>query len=283
VNGDQSTEAWLDERLEAWLVDGPPPSDALLQRTLGAVATHGQRRLGRWPWSLLRVASYGWTAVLAAGVVVALVALVAPRGITPPVGGPTESAAPTPGWDERFPNIYVGDFQHAFTYAIDPASGLILTSWPDPYQFRVPRGPRTDNFDEGVILHTVAGGLRSDVCRAAGGQVDTDPSPEEVVSAIQALDGLEVSPVETTTIDGRPAMAVTVSGTQHRTCEAYYLFDDFEPAFAWSGNEGRTRRVIAVDVGGDAIIVEITASDERYDAWVPTAEAFIDSIHFDPP
>jgi hypothetical protein len=42
-------------------------------------------------------------------------------------------------------------------------------------------------------------------------------------------------------------------------------------------------RVIAVNVDDDAVIIEITASDERYDAWVPTAEAFIDAIHFDPP
>ena len=172
------------------------------------------------------------------------------------------------------------DFVHPFTYVIDPSSGIELPAYDaTTYNFRVPARPPGEGWDEGVIVHTGGDGLRTDVCSPTGGAVNEDPTPQEVIDVITSLEGIQVSAPEQTTVDGSPALAVTVGGDENRRCD-YHVFENLEPPFASVDSEGRTRRIILTEVDGDLVVIAITASDGAWDPWLPTAEAFIESIDF---
>jgi hypothetical protein len=277
-------DSFIDE-LEEFLDEhqGPPElPDAVRDGILAELPNvrrsgpYGLRRYPNVNSNISAPVSYGVVAagLAAVAVIGALVLTDAGRGL----GGPGESPGTSPTPTPTPQTAALSD--HPFTYVIDPSTGLELTS-PDPaiYQFRVPARPPDTGYDEGVIVHSGGDGLRSDVCASSGGDVNADPTPQDFVELVTSLEGLQVSTPEQTTVDDRPAIAVTVGGDENRPCD-YYVFDNLEPAFSSDGNEAFTRRFYAFEVDQDLVVVVVTATDASFDAWLPAAEDFIATLDF---
>ena len=268
------------DHLEAWLDEGPDtaPND-LLEQILREFPARQQRRVGGWWRTPARLTAYAMTA--AAAIVLFGVAVLSSK----PDSG---DIRPTPGWAERFPIETAAQFVRPFQYAIDPASGLALTGNPDrtSYQFRRPDSePITDSttFSSGVVVRTVNEGLRAQPCQESGGDVQRDPNAQQFVDYLATLPGLQVSAPARTVIDGRVALSVDVLVSATRPCTALWVFEGCGCPFVDESGGPRARRIQAVDVDGELILIVAFAANGDLTDLLPTANAFIDAIHFDSP
>lgn len=268
-------EVFLDE------YEGPPqlPDDVrdAIVAELPNTKQSGRLGLRRYPGTAPLITTrvqYGLAAAIGGLALLGAALFVGGQGIGGPIASPSASPTPT-----ATPREAVAFF-HPFTYMIDASSGLELPAFDSTiYNFRVPAEPPGEGYDEGVIVHAGGDGLRTDVCNPTGGEVNEDPTPQEVMDVVTSLDGIELSTPEETTVDGRPALAITVDGDENRRCD-YHVFENFQPPFASGESEGRTRRIILTEVDGDLVVIAITASNEKFETWLPTAEEFVDSMSF---
>jgi hypothetical protein len=268
------------DRLEAWLEEGPSsaPND-LVDHILREFPTRAQRRTAGWWRTPLRLGAYGMT--VAAAVILVLV-LTRP---SEPRFGDVEA---TPGWADRFPTQTAAEFTRPFEYAIDPASGLTDGgSDPDPtiYQFRVPDSqPITDSttFTSGVVVRTAGDGLRMKPCQESGGEVRRHPSAQQFVDYLATVPGLEVSGPLPRVIDGHRALSVEVQVNTTRPCAELWVFEGCGCPFADQAGAPRARRIDALDVDGELILIVSFATNGDLAGLLPTADAFIDTIHFLP-
>jgi len=260
--------------------DGSGLRDSILTTT-AATAQVRRRRLS--PGTLVpRRVAYAFVALLLA-LAAAGLALVA-SGVLRQDVGPTETA-------ERF--------VRPFEYAIPADSGLHpvadepnnrAIAWvvgpdlppptPDPVQGSVVPdygGQRPDSGNtRGVI---VASGEKA--WSHAGDRFYIEPAPPAFVADLRDRFGVAMGPVVETSLDGRPAVATVLTGASQNDIHVlgpitglprgpFVLLDD--PA-----------RLIVTEVDGTTVFVLIwarTAAD--LDAWMPVADRFVDSIHFQP-
>ena len=269
----------LHDRIGDWLDAGPAtaPHD-LLEDVLTRLSTTRQRhRRGRWVAPLFRVGTVG---MAAAAVVVA--AVVVTQSLPPGVG--TNLPPATPGWANRFPQETASLFARPFTYAIDPSSGLTL-AFSEPgtevYQFRVPAPgapSAAPTFVRGVIVRSAGEGLRADACRQTGGELIRDPTPRQFIDYLATVPGVVLSEPSTTTVDGRQAITINVQLETTPPCEKLWIFQsDCGCAFT---DASFPRHLLALGVDGELVVIQMFTEDGDLEGWLPTGQAFVDSIHF---
>lgn len=268
----------LVSRLEAWLGEGghAAPKD-LVEEVLEAFPSIPQRRprgLGRWlPHGRLALP------MATAAAIVVIAATAARFGPELGVGGPP---SPTPGWAQRFPTQYVASFVRPFSYAIDPASGLQATQQePDIIQFRIVSPTDPESLSRGVIVRTAGDGLRSAPCSDSGGTVMRKPGPQDVIAYFRQLAGFEAGSPSIMTVDGRQALWIDVRQLAERPCTDMFVFDGCGCTF--TNIDGGVRRVIALDVDGETILLVIPAEDGDIARSLLVSLPFIDSMHFTGP
>ena len=270
----------FDHLLNLWLDDGP---DAAPREDLAAVLEtfpriRQRRRFGR---ESIPMPNYLRLAVAAAIVVV--VGGLAFTQLRPT--GDQFSAAPTPGWADRFPVRIADTFAVPFEYAIDPESGLELLGTEDPnnHKFRIPDPANPGSyFARGVVIHAVTS-MRADPC--------TDPASStatiQISSAAEFADYLatvpwaEATPVSMN-IDGHEARVLEVTqDARGPDCPDIWLWpgDDVSLSAKLLGRPAH--RYAAIDVRRRTIVFVIWDAD-GLEHWLPTAEALIDTIHFLP-
>jgi hypothetical protein len=289
----------IEHRLPDILVDLAAPHvpdyvDDVLRRTASA----RQRAAWSYPQRWLPVRALGEPAgtVTSWRPIVALALLLLAVAVTVVVVGaqPRRTAPETQT---------TSSFRRPFDFEVDPASGMSLQtvlnaqrSWTMGYgggtknvtnQDQQWFGVDEEDDPRGVVVRLVTA-VQHDPCHSPiqGGPVMTNPTPQAFVAYLQGVPGLVVSAPVPATVDGRPALAIDITQLpeQQRGVDCPDLFiwrDDDFPFTSWSMDDGWTKRMLVLDVDGDTVAVIAYA---RHDlaTWLPTAQAFIDTIHFLP-
>ena len=270
----------FDHRLNLWLDEGP---DAAPREDLAAVLEtfprfRQRRRFGR---EIIPMPNYLRLAVAAAIVVVA--GGLAIMQLRP--AGEQSAGAPTPGWADRFPVQTAKNFAVPFEYAIDPASGLVLLQPEDSsmHRFRIPSLASPGVYlARGVVLHAVTS-VRADPCTdpASSSAILPVRSAEQFADYLATIPWAKATPVSLT-VDGNEARAVEVTQDANAPdCPDIWLWPDDDVPLSSKLDGTPAHRYAAVDVAGKTLVFVIFDVD-GLEPWLPTAEALIGSIHFQP-
>jgi hypothetical protein len=205
--------------------------------------------------------------------VVAVLVAVLAYGLVAGLGVPR----PSPGWVDRFPAQSASTFARPFTYAIDPASGIVqgdLSAELHQFGVRDPVDPARFNRIVAVRLVDV---VRLEPCRSSATQMIPLAGPQAFVEYLGSISGLIVGPTADATVDGRPALEVEVTNRADASCPSVSIWPGESP---FSGTAA-ARRIQVLEVDG-AIVLVVAAVEEESDlaAWLPTAEQFIATLHF---
>lgn len=271
---DDRIQAGVEWRLSAVeeIISSPPPWRAAgeLDRRPNRIAVVAGPALRRGALDRPRL---GMTLIGAATIVFAFGLIYGGLG---GLGGPR----PSPGWADVFPIQTAEPFERPFTYAIDPASGIevadISPQLPDLQQFRV-RNPADPTKFSRIVGVRGVDLVRVNPCSSAGRGTIQMAGPQPFVDYLRSISGLAVSAPAATTVDGRSAVAVTVTGRTDPTCPGVYIWPN-EPAFT---DTAAARRIEALDVDGATIlVVTAVAEASEMDAWLTTADQLIATFHF---
>jgi hypothetical protein len=278
-----------DDALIAWLQRGSQGAPAGLLADVVEQVSHTRQEQS----PLVRFWAGGPSAALVPGVVLvaAVVGLLA-VGLTvlqprPTIGPAAPSATPSPATTTASPSLTpsptLATFDRPFTWRLDPAWGMTLTTATNAYQFRTDDRADPSYHPTGVNVRAYGATKTGDWCHP-GGEMVSMPTAQQVVDAIGAMPGLEVSDVTHTTIDGRDALEITVRFRTAAECPDIYLFEG-PIAFNGGTSVGQFRRMAVFDVDGETVSVASFADrgQAAADAFFPIADAFIETLHFDAP
>lgn len=183
-------------------------------------------------------------------------ALPAASGLRPVAGGPHRAAiAWVVGPDLPPPSD-------------DPVDGGVLPDYG---------GQRPDSGNvRGVI---VASGERA--WSHAGGRFQIDPAPAAFVADLRDRFGVAMGPIVETTLDGRPAVTTVLTGTTGNDIHVDEPMTGLATGpFVLLDNPAR---LIVTEVDGETVFVLVWArTTADLEAWMPVADGFVDSIHFQP-
>lgn len=270
----------FEHRLNDWLDEGPqiaPPD--LLEVILEEFPGQRQRRLfGRGRISMSSFARLGFGA---AAVVVVMIAVVIAAQLPTDRSGITPT--PTPGWADRFPTKTAWAFIRPFEFAIDPASGLEeVDRDPQIYSFRVPIPGQENGFRDGIVVRSTASGLRREPCQQSGGAVDVPTDTQDWVDYITSVEGLQVSEPMRTVVDGRDAVTLDITYAADAPCADLFVFEGVDYPLGGVDHGQRPLRFTAVAVEGVVVLIAPIPTETAFEDWLPTAQAFMDTIHFLP-
>ena len=228
-------------------------------------------------------------AVLVVALAAISLAVLVPRGPQAQPGGapspsPTPMASspgPTSSTTVRTPSPLEGrasSFPHPFRYTLPNGAGIVVTpgqpTWL--YQFRVPLPGSGTEFGDGLAVRVIAGGRR-DPCAMVSSPLPLPGGPGAVVDYLKTIPELGVTGEVETTVDGRPAvMAVITPLEPTPDCRDLWLWAE-DGSITQNASWDQSAQLTVVDVDGDHIVM-LTFGDE---AWLPTAQAVIDSISFE--
>jgi hypothetical protein len=177
---------------------------------------------------------------------------------------PFEYAIPA-GWE---PNVIIEDVP------------VLLLAEADAGYATLGTVQRPESGSRGVLVADVTGGYIHGCGTVGGsGRTQVGEGSEDVLIDIQAIGGLEFDDIVATTLDGRPAVAA-VSSSRGR-CGTGDIHLDGLPSFQDYILLDVPSRLTLVEVDGRTIMVQAWAFTELdLEEFLPTAEQFIDSIHF---
>jgi hypothetical protein len=297
----------LGRRLQAWMTSTAQRRDAVALAGGAVRRTEAVRQrprllvrtgLGRSqrPWIVLGLAAAlalpaGW---LAAGAPLPTPSVPSIALQTP---GPTSPTAPTPAptrlADAR-PRTLATDFiNRPFEYVIPAGSAIRrldgggvreLVKWVDGPD--VAPVPSPDNVNPGMqpqpghVRGVILGSAEEAWSHGNNGRFMLRTAPAELLTDLRDTANVNMGPIHGTTLDGRPALTAMLSGVGgfdiHVTGRMMGL----------SGNYvllNIPSRLTVADVDGTTVFILTwarTAAD--LDAWLPTADELIASIHFLP-
>jgi hypothetical protein len=285
-----------DVVFSAWLDEGPTELPSSTRRAIvTALPTTPQARRGRFAPGrfpmipLARFAAIATVLVVALGAAIYILKPSASTVSSLPTSSPPQSTAaspqaPSPQSSEsaalRTPSPLQGraiDFPIAFTYALPADAGLVVDShdpYADSYQFRHPSG--ADTYDRGVIVRAITGG-RTDPCSAGATRLDLADA-DAFVAYFRTAPTVEVRNVTDISVDGYPAKQLTLHFLPPTAaCPDVYLWAD---GGSITENAGRgDARITVFDVARHHIVVLAFGPP----SFLPTADAFIASLHFEVP
>ncbi len=304
MNGSQRREDAPDVRIRSWLESGPDlaPAD-LVESTLAPIPMMAQRRrsivaFGRITVSLATLARYA----VAAAVIVAVVALSArllgsgPNGIgrasTPPAPAASSAVGPegaAPASSSALP------FADQMDPGMGSATGLAGTYRTRQFRpqlvFTVPAGWKVDN-----LLNTFVGGGESptaipisngdgEIVVIAPTSIDPvapaylgSPAPSDLVGWIASNRAFVVSSTRQVTIAGIPGREFVATLAPDAPLDPGDVF--YRP-FAELPLVPRLEfRLAVITVRGTQVVVATVANADRFDAFVPEADAIIRTFAF---
>lgn len=186
---------------------------------------------------------------------------------------------PVPGWADRFPLQTADTFERPFTYATDPASGIERDEVTPRFVQFATRDPADPTRFNRIVAIRVVDLVRVDPCRSNHGGTTSITAPQQFLDYLRSIPGLSVSGASAATVDGRSALQVDVTTASKPTCSSVYIWPS-EGAFT---DTAAARRIYLLDVDGATILVAVAVAEPSdLDAWLPTADQFIATLHFLP-
>jgi hypothetical protein len=185
-------------------------------------------------------------------------------------------------------------FSVPFTYEIPAGSGLEnvgtrekAVAWAVGPNLVSPDSPATlsfggENRATGNKHGVVVAPVMSAWGHGSAGRVPLRSNVDEFLADVDALlNGVDLEPVTTTTLDGRPALTTrTVIGMSSNHSDLH--LDG--PITGLSGlfiNLTAPSVLIVADIDGVTVMVQVWAhTEDDLARWMPDARRFVDSIHF---
>ena len=184
------------------------------------------------------------------------------------------------------------------TVQLDPGSALISSEpFGVPFTLRFPAGPRWDYGEvnptyfevrvqdyadaghPGGLVAQVIGGGRVDPCDPGSAELPIDPGPQSVIDYLGTVPGVTVVDELATTVGGLEAVQATVPATSEAPpCEDISVWVEDTELFS-SIPLDVSRRVIAVDVGGEHVVFT-TYGEESNPGMTEQVDQLLDSITF---
>ena len=271
-----------DELLRRALTELAAGSDGTVLLTDVLHSVDGAEQVRRRPWELA-----GWRG---AGLLMAAVLLLtAAIGSALVLASRPPEPQPSPSAPALLPGVFsAADFVAPFTYSLPPGQKVHLT----------PKGATTP-----AALYGWGGGIGSrrlqvfvvtgsvhacpDLSSESGitGSVRISGEPSAFLQELRDTVGVGIGPIEPTTLGNLPASAAEIDPTRN-ACSPVLLHENglgihaigLEPKL---DNPGM---LIVGQAGLKTIGVLISASNQDdYAAWVPTAQAYVDTFTFDMP
>jgi hypothetical protein len=279
----------LERRVAAhYATEAPARAPAwVLERALDAIETTSQRRvLVQVPWRFPVMTNFAKLA--AAAVVVVAVGAVGFAVLRPGSSGPGVQASPSPslsaspspspapsasaGSTERQPAI---GFSPPFSYVLPAgAEFAVLPLGQALFEIRIPAAAETGT-PSGLIVQAIGGG-RVDPCQPASDAQSIGAGPQAVIEYLRTVPNVRVNldgPSTVATLEARDAAVAVVDGPA-----------DCPEVWPWAqGVESMPQgnmRIIAVDVGGEHVVLTIYGEDAN-PAWDTMADELIGSIVFE--
>jgi len=274
----------------AWLEEGPTRmADRGVQDALDLVHATRQRR-ALWP---------AWMDTdmtipirLAAGLAVVLIAIVGlsflPSG---GVGAPEPSPTPTPS--PSLPTL------PPVALALNAGSWAAPSPFPVPLTVTVPNGWTgnvggryavflTPTSAPGGVSITSFSKVYADPCHSERGVISPTPGPavDDLITALQSVPSLTVSPVTDTTVSGHPAKELTIAAPASFagcTLQAgtYRLWE--LPLGATNDMATGERQLLRiVDIDGTRYVIDLSQPTTESPAQRAEAQAVMDSIQIAP-
>ena len=117
----------------------------------------------------------------------------------------------------------------------------------------------------------------------AGDRVAVRLDQAGLVDDLRSVAGVAFESPTRTTFDGRPAVVLNVDPS-HNRCDSAHIHTMPEPLLAGSDSSIAftvPSRVIVTKVGGATVLLQAwAASSDELAAWLPTANRFLDGVHF---
>jgi hypothetical protein len=284
---------WVDNRLRAsWFAEGPPHvSDRAFGQALERLGRQRQRPAWHlWPWRFPTLSRPLRLSILIGTLLVALAALAAIGGSSRQRPSPTVTSTAEPSVAVSLPELRTQTFGIPLSYTL-PAGWEVRGESPSLLQF-VSWGAVSPS----VVTLTPIGTLVASPDCASGHSTTT--KLDQIVARLRANPAFDIRSVTQTTVDGRRAVAMTVtlSPDWRRTC----LNSRGKPAAAFLADPiglfheldaGQAVRLVLVDIagaGGSAsppassrtLLIAASGTPETLDAAVAQARPIIESIRF---
>ena len=263
-----STEREATRIVLSWLrVDEHVSADRILDNVLTAVDATPQRRpswLARRTPTMNKIVGFGLAAAavaIAAFIGIQLMGGTNPGGPPSPSESPSATSAPS---TIPSPEAERGD--------IGPVGTTVaVESFTEPFSFTVPAYPTSDPPTPVVLESMIADAelssttwgkvtfhddqpLPANLCLPTGGRIDDVPAtPEAVGDWLQSSTGLEVSPADSLTVDGREALGWDVT-LPEGVCDEQSEAQAQNVPPPWFA-AGENHRVYGVPTGTDTILV----------------------------
>jgi hypothetical protein len=176
--------------------------------------------------------------------------------------------------------VQVSDpFVPAFTFSFPAEAEFDYGAVNETYfEVRVPAFADA-GMPSGVIVQAIGAG-RADPCDAASEPLAIDPGPQSVIDYLRTIPDLVVTDEAATTVGGLPAVQATVTGASDTlACDEIYAWVEETETFSAIPLDG-PRRLVAVDVGSEHVVLTVFGEDGN-PSWPPMAAELIDSITFD--
>jgi hypothetical protein len=275
---------------------GAAPPD-LLGRTLD-VTRNARRspawsaRVGQWldrsigPRYGRRLRTVAILAVLAA-IVAATLWWTVLGGASHPTPGPLPGTILV----ERFarPFTYVDDpLLQRFTPDDNPPVGIvawvdgvdIAAAAPEPRPFGGQEN--TSGATSGIIVASAGADTWTHRCGPGGGRQTIRFTPLGFMTDLRDVEGAGFDEFQTVLVDGREAVAATLSDTRSRCAtDVHFVLGVVGQPYV---SLGLPARMLAVDVDGVTVVIQIWSRDDKdLASWLPAANAFVDRFHFLPP
>jgi hypothetical protein len=258
-------------------------------RQTGAWRTWFPGSLGSLP-TLVRVGALLMVAILAITVAFAAAGVSRPpREVTEPTNAIRPSNVPTePTNAVRPAGPPTGVVDHLirhFEYTVPAGTKLsgpvrfgdTMVEWTSgsvPVVAQDPNAPHTVGVGRGIVVASA-----NTPWGHGNGRIRLRSVPAELLADLRDRAGIPLGPIAETTLDGHPALVVDVR---------YPGVNDlhFRPRMDGLAGEDYidltlASRLIVVDVDGLTMLIDVWArTPDDLATWLPTADAFIDSIHF---
>ncbi|MFL5648186.1 MAG: hypothetical protein ACJ776_07305 [Chloroflexota bacterium] len=183
-------------------------------------------------------------------------------------------------------------FQMPFAYRNPEGSGLaVMHDWGvivtfaagtndefgrDPNGAAVPgsRGVSVSAFN-GAFVHPCPG------VDGGSSRIPIQVDPTGFLEDLEGVAGIGVVEAMPTTLDGRPAMTASIDPSRDR-CETADFHVASGPSFHEYVMLSMPSRIWVTKIGEQTVVINAwAASREGLDRWLPTAEAFVQSMHFE--
>jgi hypothetical protein len=290
-----STDRETTRIVRSWLEDGVTRlPDNVLDAVLDELPSTHQRRVTWWPtWRPFEMNNTAKLALTAAAVLV--VAFLGIRYLLPAdVGGPAETPIPTatPSPQSLTYSSTLQDIEPG-TYSIPPGRWT-----PATLTFTMPAGwdmqylgfakNRDEPGEVGWATYIVTH-VYTDTCAAEGEfeLAPIGPTVDDLVNALQALGGAEVSPPVPTTIDGYPAQRVDVAMSEDidlADCRvpALQIWANAAETDFYSRIPGAIDSIYVVDVEGETLAITASRMTASSASDVDELNRIIESIQIEP-